>query len=91
MAVRRGGSFSEAVFEGEKEVEGIRAKLITEPEEAEEVWRKRQIPVLIDPEAKRARDFLKPDVLIDAILAKNNGTIITGKNSPLMHAASALA
>ena len=83
LAVRRGVSFSEAVFEGEKEVEGIRAKLITEPEEAEEVWRKRQIPVFIDPEAKRARDFLKPDVLIDAILAKKNlGTQI--KDAPLV-------
>lgn len=83
LAVRREVSFCEAVYDGEKEVEGVRAKLISKPEEIESVWEKGQIPILIDPEAQKTRDFLKPDVLIDAIMAKKNlGTRI--KDAPLV-------
>jgi xanthine dehydrogenase accessory factor len=72
LAVRREVSFCEAVYKGEKEVEGVRAKLISNPGEIETLWKKNCIPILIDPEVKRIRDFLKPDVLIDAIMAKKN-------------------
>src|SRR3989304_5106137 len=40
LAVRREVAFSEAIYEGEKEVEGIRAKLITKPEQIESLWKK---------------------------------------------------
>src|SRR4030043_607685 len=66
LAVRRGVAFSEAIYEGEKEVEGIRAKFIAKSEEIESVWRKGDIPILADPEGKKTRRFLKPDVLVDA-------------------------
>jgi xanthine dehydrogenase accessory factor len=72
LAVRREVSFCEAVYEGEKEVEGRRAKLVTGHEEIELRWKEGYIPIIIDPEVKRTRDFLKPDVLIDAIMAKKN-------------------
>jgi xanthine dehydrogenase accessory factor len=72
LAVRRGVSFSEAVYEGEKEVEGVRAITVRQPEEVASAWEKTKIPLLIDPAGKRARDFLKPDVVVDAILAKKN-------------------
>ncbi len=72
LAVRREVSFSEAVYEGKKEVEGIRAQLISRPEEIESVWRKENIPILLDPDGKKTKTFLKPDVLVDAIMAKQN-------------------
>ncbi len=71
LCIRRRVSFSEAVFEGEQEVEGVRAVLISDPREAEEVWRQDAIPVIIDPEA-RSREVIMPDVVVDAILAKRN-------------------
>jgi len=72
LAVRREVAFSEAIYEGEKEVEGVRAKLISTPEEIASVWKKNDIPILVDPDAKKATKFLKPDVLVDAIMAKKN-------------------
>jgi xanthine dehydrogenase accessory factor len=72
LAVRREVAFSEATYEGEKEVEGVRAELISKPEEIESVWKKGDIPILVDPDGKRTRNFLKPDVLVDAIMAKKN-------------------
>jgi xanthine dehydrogenase accessory factor len=77
LAIRREVAFSEAVFEGEKEVEGIGAKHVESAGQISGVWEEGKIPILVDPEAK-IRDFLKPDILIDAILAKRNlGTKIT--------------
>jgi xanthine dehydrogenase accessory factor len=72
LAVRREVTFSEAIYEGEKEVEGVRAKLISKPEEIEWVWKQGHIPILADPDGKKTRNFLKPDVLMDAIMAKKN-------------------
>jgi len=72
IAVRREVSFCEAVYEGEKEVEGVRSKLISGPKEIQSLWEEGNIPILVDPDGKKTRQFLKPDVLIDAILAKRN-------------------
>jgi xanthine dehydrogenase accessory factor len=72
LAVRREVTFSEAIYEGEKEVEGIRATLISKTKEIESVWKKSNIPILIDPDGKKTRSFLKPDVLVDGIMAKKN-------------------
>lgn len=72
LAVRRAVAFSEAIYEGEKEVEDVRAKFISKPEEIESVWKKGDIPILIDPDGKKTRNFSKPDVLVDAIMAKRN-------------------
>ena len=71
LAVSRGVSFCEAVYEGEKEVEGVVAKLVTSPEQVFEVWAESKIPLIVDPQAL-IKDFLHPDVLIDAIMAKKN-------------------
>ena len=71
QAVRREVAFSEAFFDSEKEVEGITAKRVESADYISEVWRDGKIPLLIDPEAE-VKDFLKPDVLIDATLAKKN-------------------
>ncbi len=83
LAVRREVTFSEAIYGGEKEVEGVRAKLISKTEEMESVWKRSRIPILIDPDGKKTRSFLKPDVLVDAIMAKKNlGTQIN--DAPLV-------
>ena len=77
QAVRRGVAFCEAVYEGEKEVEGVVAKLISSPDEVFQVWEMGKVPLLLDPEAT-VKDILKPDVLVDAIIAKKNlGTKIS--------------
>ena len=72
IAVRREVSFCDAVYNGEKEVEGIRAKFISTQEEISSVWKKEKIPILVDPDGQETLHFLKPDVLIDAIMAKRN-------------------
>ncbi len=83
LAVRREVTFCEAIYGGKKEVEGVRAGLISKPEEIEEAWKRGGIPILIDPDGKKTRNFLKPDVLIDAIMAKKNlGTQIS--DAPLV-------
>jgi xanthine dehydrogenase accessory factor len=82
LAVRREVSFCEAVFEGEKEVEGIKAKLIRGEEAIQTAWAEGRVPVIVDPEAN-IRKIIKPDVVLDAILAKKNiGTFRT--DAPLV-------
>jgi xanthine dehydrogenase accessory factor len=77
QAVRREVAFSEAIFDSEKEVEGITAKRVESPHHIHDVWEEEKIPILTDPEAT-VKDFIKPDVLVDATLAKKNlGTAIT--------------
>ena len=77
LAVRREVSFCEAIYDSEKEVEGVTAKKIDSPEEIKTTWSEGKIPLLIDAEAA-VKDHLKPDVLVDAIIAKKNlGTKIT--------------
>ncbi len=72
VAVRREVSYCEAVYDGEKEVEGVRARLISRPEEIRSAWQEGMIPLLVAPGLKKTKDFMRPDVLIDAIMAKKN-------------------
>ena len=76
-AIRRQVSLCEAVYEGETTVEGLRAVRIDTLEQAPTVWAQNAVPVLIDPAGSCVAQA-KPDVLVDAILAKKNlGTKIT--------------
>ncbi len=82
QAVRREVSFCEAVYDGEKAVEGVAAMLVASSGKISEAWQKGKIPLIVDPEAE-IRDSLKPDVLVDAILAKKNlGTYL--EDAPLV-------
>jgi xanthine dehydrogenase accessory factor len=83
IAVRREVSFCEAIYEGEKEVEGVRSKFISKPEEIHSVWQEGTIPILVDPDGEKTRRFIKPDVLVDAIMAKKNLGTHT-KKAPLV-------
>ena len=70
-AIRRQVALCEAVYEGETTVEGLRAVRIETLEQAQSVWAQGAVPVLVDPEgACIAR--AKPEVVVDAILAKRN-------------------
>ena len=69
-AIRRTVAFSEAIVHGEQTVEDVTAKLAT-AETVEETLAAGYIPVLVDPEG-RSVPKLKPDALVDAILAKRN-------------------
>lgn len=80
--VRRTVAFSRAVYEEEAVVEGIGARRAFSWEDAEKIQKKGFIPIFVDPEAK-IRKIWKPDVLVDAIIAKKNmGTYIT--DAPLV-------
>ena len=69
---RRMVSYASAIFFGEFEVEGVKAKRARDVDEAIEILESREaIPVLIDPEWSSLRR-LKPMVVVDAIMAKRN-------------------
>ncbi|HWP29151.1 MAG TPA: selenium-dependent molybdenum cofactor biosynthesis protein YqeB [Chloroflexota bacterium] len=76
-AVRRTVAFAEAVYAGTTTVEGITARYCRDLQEAEAALAAEIIPVLVDPEATVVRE-LRPTVVIDAIMAKQNlGTRLT--------------
>jgi xanthine dehydrogenase accessory factor len=71
LAVSRGVAFCEAIYDGEKGVEGIIAQRIESPAQIEKVWRQNKLPIIIDPDAL-VKDRLRPTVLVDALMAKKN-------------------
>lgn len=70
-SIRRSVSFSEAVYEGEMELEGVKSILVKDLEDVEKIINAGQIPVYIDPNGESIR-ILKPMVVVDSILAKKN-------------------
>lgn len=78
--VRRTVAFSRAVYENEARVEDITGVLCRTMEEIETAITDRKVAVIVD-EACAIRKIWKPDVVVDAILAKRNlGTTITEAN-----------
>ena len=71
LSVRRSVSFCEAVWEGAMEVEGVRAELIDNLGALTGVWERHCIAVIVDPRWT-VIETLKPDVVIDAVMAKKN-------------------
>ena len=82
-AVRRQVAFCEAIYEGSTVIEGVTGVRVDMTEEGknggpekirqklDHIWKNGQIPVLIDPKGESIY-ALRPDVVIDAILAKRN-------------------
>lgn len=70
-AIRRTVCFSQAILLGEMTVEDVTARRADSPAEAESLLRRGLIPVLADPDCA-CRAQLRPDALVDAILAKRN-------------------
>ncbi len=82
LAVRREVSFCEAVHEGHKEVEGIKAVLSKSSEEIKRCWKDDVIAVVVDPKWHMVKE-ISPEVIVDAILAKKNiGTML--EDAPLV-------
>ena len=76
-AIRRTVCFSQAILFGKMQVEDVTAEFAETSAQALEILSRGNIPVLADPEASCISQ-LKPDVVVDAILAKRNlGTKIT--------------
>ena len=75
--VRRTVAFSQAVYDKEVEVEGIKAVLASEKQDIYNIIEHGNIAILVDEKANIV-DEIKPDIIIDAIIAKKNlGTNIT--------------
>jgi xanthine dehydrogenase accessory factor len=82
LTVRRTVAFSEAVAVGVAEVEGVEARLITDLSDLPAVWEAKKVAVIVDP-GWQSVQALKPQVVVDAILAKRNlGT--TRDEAPLV-------
>lgn len=71
LCVRRFVSFCEAVHDGAAEVERVRARLALSTADAASIWQAGEVAVIADPEWKSIAD-VKPDIVIDAIMAKRN-------------------
>ena len=68
--VRRKVALAEAVYEGRVEVEGL-VGVLAQEEDVPGLLAQGVVPVLVDPTA-RVRRRLKPELLVDAIMAKHN-------------------
>ena len=81
-AIRRTVCFSQAILYGSYQVEDVTAERAETEDDVRRILSAGQIPVLADPKAV-CRAWLRPDVVVDAILAKKNlGTAIT--DAPLV-------
>ena len=82
LTVRRGVSFSRAVYEGRAKVERAEGVLVRNLPEILFEIENGSIPVLVDERAEIKKEY-RPDVLVDAIMAKKNtGTHI--EDAPLV-------
>ena len=70
-AIRHQVALSDAVYEGKVEFEGLSGVLIADSNEAEAIWKQGKVPVLVDEDGSSLGE-LKPDVVVDAIIAKKN-------------------
>lgn len=71
LTVRLTVSYSDAVYENEVNIEGIKGKLVSNYQEAQEVIAQDKIAVIVDENADIVKEY-KPDIIIDAIMAKKN-------------------
>jgi xanthine dehydrogenase accessory factor len=79
MAVRRLVSFAQAIYTGEIEIEGQRARRVEGMDAVQQVWQRGEIAVLIDPPAAISVR-LRPQILVD-------GRMIKRPPEPEMHMA----
>lgn len=71
MSIRRTVCFSECIREKTYQVEDIQSVLASGFDQIRDILIQHKIAVVIDPEAK-VIPFIKPDAVVDAILAKHN-------------------
>lgn len=74
--VRRTVAFSQAIFDNEVDIEGIKGVKVNDINEIYKEIKEGNIPVIVDEKASIIKE-LKPEVVVDAIIAKKNiGTSI---------------
>jgi xanthine dehydrogenase accessory factor len=71
LAVRRAVSFSDAVYDGKAEVEGVQAIHASTRSQIDAALEETTIALIVDPRADIVTE-LSPLVLVDAIMAKRN-------------------
>ena len=77
LTVRRTVALSRAVYEKKVQIEEMEGFLAEDGQSAQAVLERGGIAVMVDPEME-CRKWFRPDVIVDAILAKKNlGTGIT--------------
>jgi xanthine dehydrogenase accessory factor len=69
--IRRAVAFAAAVYEGVIVVDGVTARLVEDDVAIATAWAAGEVPVLVDPGCEVLQG-LRPDALVDAILAKRN-------------------
>lgn len=70
-AIRRQVAFSEAVYDGESQIEGVTCVRVSSFEEAKTAIKEDKIPLLVDEKCDILKE-VKPWAVVDAILAKKN-------------------
>jgi len=70
-AIRRTVAFASAIYDGYVTIENVVGRLVETQDEVSRCWSARQVAVMVDQES-RILPQLKPDVLVDAIVAKHN-------------------
>lgn len=74
-SIRRSVCFSEAIYDGVAKVENIICKKVENENEIEKCWNEKIIPIMVDEKGEIIKK-IKPDVVVDSIIAKKNlGTI----------------
>ena len=83
LVVRTTVAFASAVYQGEMEVEGVKARLAAGADEPAPYWNEDIIPVYVDP-AGELVTRLQPHVLVDAIMAKRNTQATRCSDAPIV-------
>lgn len=70
-SIRRSVCFSEAIYEGVTKVENIICKKVENENDIEKCWNEKIIPIMVDEKGEIIKK-IKPDVVVDSIIAKKN-------------------
>lgn len=70
-SIRRSVCFSEAIYDGVVKVENIICKKVENENEIEKCWSEKIIPIMVDEKGEIIKK-IKPDVVVDSIIAKKN-------------------
>lgn len=70
-SIRRSVCFSEAIYDGIIQVENIICKKVENENDIEKCWNEKIIPIMVDEKGEIIKK-IKPDVVVDSIIAKKN-------------------
>ena len=70
-SIRRSVCFSEAIYDGIIQVENIICKKVENENDIEKCWNEKIIPIMVDEKGEVIKK-IKPDVVVDSIIAKKN-------------------